>query len=238
LTYAITKADLLLQGEGGEAENMAYGSTLSQDGFRTHQFDFMLSNPPYGKSWKSDLERMGSKDGVNDSRFIISHGGDNEFNLLTRSSDGQLLFLVNKLSKMKESTTLGSRIAEVHNGSALTVRDEAAAPVIKKLHKPGKIDANPLYGRYEVTANGKPHVAEYEPDSELRDTEQVPLLENGGIEAFVRREVLPHVPDAWVDADATKIGYEISFTRYFYKPQPDRCRTRSCRRWAAGSGPP
>lgn len=416
-TYAITKADLLLQGEGGEAENMAYGSTLSQDGFRTHQFDFMLSNPPYGKSWKTDLERMGGKDGINDSRFIISHGGDNEFNLLTRSSDGQLLFLANKLSKMKESTTLGSRIAEVHNGSslftgdagqgesnirrwiiendwleaiialplnmfyntgiatyiwvlsnrkpahrrgkvqlidatawsqplrknlgkkncelsgddirrvvdtfldfgtceqskifpneafgywkitverplrlrvdlgkdsltrfraacaeskelalatlleevaagmgagphmdynafsaavedaadkkdikltpkrwkliesALTARDEAATPVIKKLHKPGKFDANPLYGCYEVTANGKPHIAEYEPDSELRDTEQVPLLEEGGIEAFVRREVLPHVPDAWVDADATKIGYEISFTRYFYKPQPLR----------------
>ena len=63
---------------------------------------------------------------------------------------------------------------------------------------------------------------EYQPDSELRDTEQVPLLEEGGIEAFFRREVLPHVPDAWIDASATKIGYEISFTRYFYKPQPLR----------------
>lgn len=83
-TYAITKADLLLQGEGGEAENMVYGSTLSQDGFRTHQFDFMLSNPPYGKSWKTDLERMGGKDGINDSRFVISHGGDPEYSLLTR----------------------------------------------------------------------------------------------------------------------------------------------------------
>ena len=60
---------------------------------------------------------------------------------------------------------------------------------------------------------------EYEPDSELRDTEQVPLLEAGGIEAFFRREVLPYVPDAWIDEEATKIGYEISFTRYFYKPQ-------------------
>ncbi|NCC37430.1 MAG: SAM-dependent DNA methyltransferase, partial [Chloroflexia bacterium] len=63
---------------------------------------------------------------------------------------------------------------------------------------------------------------EYEPDSELRDTEQVPLLEPDGVAAFVRREVLPYVPDAWVDQDATKIGYEISFTRYFYKPQPLR----------------
>jgi type I restriction enzyme M protein len=122
-TYAITKADLLLQGEGGEAENMAYGSTLSQDGFRTQQFDFMLSNPPYGKSWKTDLERMGGKDGITDSRFIITHDGDAEFSLLPRSSDGQLLFLANKLSKMKQDTPLGSRIAEVHNGSSLFTGD-------------------------------------------------------------------------------------------------------------------
>ena len=122
-TYAITKADLLLQGEGGEAENMAYGSTLSQDGFRSHRFDFMLSNPPYGKSWKTDLERMGGKDGINDSRFLITHDGDAEFSLLPRSSDGQLLFLANKLSKMKEGTPLGSRIAEVHNGSSLFTGD-------------------------------------------------------------------------------------------------------------------
>ena len=69
---------------------------------------------------------------------------------------------------------------------------------------------------------GEPCVVEYEPDSELRDTEQVPLLEEGGIEAFIRREVLPYTPDAWVKADATKIGYEVSFTRHFYKPQPLR----------------
>lgn len=416
-TYAITKADLLLQGEGGEAENMAYGSTLSQDGFRAQQFDFMLSNPPYGKSWKTDLERMGGKDGIKDARFLISHAGEAEFSLLPRSSDGQLLFLANKLAKMKEDTPLGSRIAEVHNGSslftgdagqgesnirrwilendwleaivalplnmfyntgiatyiwvltnrkpahrkgkvqlidatgwsqslrknlgkkncelgepdiervmqaflnleeseqskifpneafgywkivverplrlcvecskerlahfhaacaeakdlplaqlldqvaaeigvgphrdfnlfteqveaiadkakeklsarrwkliqtALAVKDETAAPVIKKLHKPGKAEADPMHGRYAVTVKGKSCVAEYEPDSDLRDTEQVPLLEEGGIEAFVKREVLPHVPDAWVAEDATKIGYEISFTRYFYKPQPLR----------------
>ena len=60
------------------------------------------------------------------------------------------------------------------------------------------------------------------PDSELRDTEQVPLLEEGGIEAFIRREVLPYAPDAWVAKDSTKTGYEISFNRYFYKPQPLR----------------
>jgi type I restriction enzyme M protein len=365
----------------------------------------------------TDLERMGGKDGIKDQRFVITHGGDSEFSLLPRSSDGQLLFLVNKLSKMKAYTPLGSRIAEVHNGSslftgdagqgesnirrwilendwleaiialplnmfyntgiatyiwvltnrkpkhrrgkvqlidatawsqplrknlgkkncelsgtdmrrvldtfltfepteqskifpneafgywkitverplrlkvelgkehlahfraacaeakelplanllervatttgagphmnfnvfsevletaagkddvkltpkrwkliqsALALKDEAAEPVIKKLLKSGKAVADPLHGLYEVTVHGKPHIAEYEPDSELRDTEQVPLLEEGSIEAFVRREVLPHVPDAWVDDDATKIGYEISFTRYFYKPEPLR----------------
>jgi type I restriction enzyme M protein len=70
--------------------------------------------------------------------------------------------------------------------------------------------------------DGKPCVVEYEPDTDLRDTEQVPLLEPGGIEAFLRREVLPYAPDAWYDPDSLKIGYEISFTRYFYKPQPRR----------------
>ena len=65
-------------------------------------------------------------------------------------------------------------------------------------------------------------VVEYEPDADLRDTEQVPLLEEGGIEAFIRREVLPYTPDAWIKEDATKIGYEVSFTRHFYKPQPLR----------------
>jgi type I restriction enzyme M protein len=130
----------------------------------------------------------------------------------------------------------------------LAVRDENAAPVIKKFHKTGKVEADPLRGRFEyvaptfrsgapvaptlrsahaglkpgATKEGKPCVVEYEPDSDLRDTEQVPLLEPGGIEAFFRREVLPHVPDAWIDEEATKIGYEISFTRYFYKPQPLR----------------
>jgi type I restriction enzyme M protein len=103
--------------------------------------------------------------------------------------------------------------------SDLAEKDEAAAPVIKKVHKPGKAEANPIYGNFEATVSLLPSIVEYQPDSELRDTEQVPLMEAGGIEAFFRREVLPHVPDAWIDASATKIGYEISFTRYFYKPQ-------------------
>jgi type I restriction enzyme M protein len=105
---------------------------------------------------------------------------------------------------------------------AVSWREESAPPVIAKVHKPGKATADPLYGSYVVKINGKLCVVEYEPDSELRDTEQIPLLEPGGIEAFFRREVLPYTTDAWIKADATKIGYEISFTRHFYKPQPLR----------------
>ena len=117
-TYAIAKADLLLKGEGEEAENFAHGSTLSSDAFPAREFDFMLSNPPYGKSWKTDRRRMGGKKDLSDPRFIISHGDDDEFEMITRSSDGQMMFLVNKLAKMKQ-TERGSRIAEVHNGSSL-----------------------------------------------------------------------------------------------------------------------
>ena len=415
-TYAISKADLILKGEGVEADNMQFGSTLSADSFPAHEFDFMLSNPPYGKSWKTDLERMGGKADITDLRFVVEHGGDPDYSLITRSSDGQMMFLANMLSKMKHDTQMGSRIAEVHNGSSLftgdagqgesnirrwiiendwleaivalplnmfyntgiatyiwvlsnrkaahrrgrvqlidatqwsrplrknlgskncelsdediqricdaflafeeteqskifpneafgywkvtverplrltvdlspdhrqrfratcrdakeeplanvidrvaTVlgagphpdfnrfmevvvadasahdvkltakrknllqmtlasREEAAAPVIKKTHKPGT-EPNPLQGLFSATIGGKPAVVEYEPDTDLRDTEQVALLEEGGIEAFLRREVLPYAPDAWYAPDSVKIGYEISFTRHFYKPQPLR----------------
>ena len=360
-TYAITKSDLLIKGEG--ASNMAFGSTLSSDAFTTQEFDFMLSNPPYGKSWKTDLERMGGKKNLMDQRFITTHGDDPEFSMLTRSSDGQLLFLVNMLSKMKRDTPLGSRIAEVHNGSSLFTGDagqgesnirrwiiendwleaiialplnlfyntgiatyiwvltnrkpehrrgkvqlidatkwskplrknlgkkncelsekdinrisdvflafketeeskifpnehfgywkvtmdrplrlegadpqrtykvkelkelrenaetsEAALPIIKKIHKRGTL-SDPMHGLFETIINGKLTVVEYEPDSSLRDTEQIPLLEEGGVEAFIKREVLPYAPDAWIVDNSIKIGYEISFTRYFYKPEPLR----------------
>jgi type I restriction enzyme M protein len=365
-TYAICKADLLLKGEGDAADNIVGGpehSTLANDAFPSREFDFMLSNPPYGKSWKSDLERIGGKDGIKDPRFVIEHAGDPEYSLITRSSDGQMLFLANMLSKMKRGTKLGSRIAEVHNGSSLFTGDagqgesnirrwiiendwleaivalplnmfyntgiatyvwvltnrkpahrqgkvqlidatqwykplrrnlgkkncelsdddiaricdtflkfeetgqsklfpnaafgywkvtverplrlkgidlerayapkeikalketaeraDDAPPVIRKIHKKGTA-ADPLRGLFEATIGGKPAVVEYEPDSDLRDTEQVPLLEEGGIEAFIRREVLPHAPDVWYVPESVKTGYEVSFTRYFYKPQPLR----------------
>lgn len=369
-TYAICKADLLLKGDGQAADNIVGGpehSTLANDAFPAREFDFMLSNPPYGKSWKSDLERMGGKDGLKDPRFRIPHAGDPEFSLITRTSDGQMLFLANMLSKMKhgagQGRGLGSRIAEVHNGSSLFTDDagqgesnirrwilendwleaivalplnmfyntgiatyiwvltnrkpaprkgkvqlidatqwfkplrknlgkkncelsdedihricdtflrleeteqskifpnaafgywkvtverplrlkgiapertytpkeikalketaeraDDAPPVLKKIHKKGTA-ADPLRGLFETTIGGKPAVVEYEPDPDLRDTEQVPLLEEGGIETFLRREVLPHAADAWYLPDSVKTGYEISFTRYFYKPQPLR----------------
>ena len=416
-TYAISKADLILKGEGGEADNMQYGSTLSADAFPAREFDFMLSNPPYGKSWKSDLERMGGKSDITDPRFVVEHGGNPGYALVTRSSDGQMMFLANMLSKMKHGNQMGSRIAEVHNGSslftgdagqgesnirrwiiendwleaivalplnmfyntgiatyvwvlsnrkperrrgrvqlidatqwsqplrknlgskncelseedigricdaflafeeteqskifpneafgywkvtverplrltvdlspdhrqrfraacrdakdeplanvidrvaitlgagphpdfnrfmevagadasahgvkltakrknllqtALASRDEAAAPVVKKTHKPGAVEPDPVCGLIEAAVDGQSTVVEYEPDTDLRDTEQVPLLHEGGIEAFIRREVLPYAPDAWYDAASVKIGYEVSFTRHFYKPQPLR----------------
>ena len=125
-TYAICKADLLLKGEGDAAAHIVGGadkSTLSADQFRASEFDFMISNPPYGKSWKTDLERMGGKQGFDDPRFIVNHAGESEYKLITRSSDGQLMFLVNKLQKMKHHTLQGSRIAIVHNGSALFTGD-------------------------------------------------------------------------------------------------------------------
>ena len=365
-TYAICKADLLLKGEGDAADNIVGGpehSTLANDAFPSREFDFMLSNPPYGKSWKSDQERMGGKKGLKDPRFLIEHAGDPEYSLITRSSDGQMLFLANMLSKMKQGTKLGSRIAQVHNGSSLFTGDagqgesnirrwiiendwleaivalplnlfyntgiatyvwvltnrkpehrrgkvqlidatqwykplrknlgkkncelsaedidrichsfqvfeqteqskifpnaafgywkvtverplrlagidpecaytakeikalkdsaerrEDAPPLIKKIHKRGTAP-DPLRGLFQTTVAGKPAVVEYEPDTELRDTEQVPLLEDGGIEAFIQREVLPHAPDAWYVPGSVKTGYEVSFTRYFYKPKPLR----------------
>jgi type I restriction enzyme M protein len=124
-TYAICKADMILKGEGANADYIVGGaewSTLAHDAFPAHEFDFMLSNPPYGKSWKKDLEAMGGKDGMRDPRFKTMHN-DEELSLITRSSDGQLLFLANMASKMNHKTPLGSRIAEVHNGSSLFTGD-------------------------------------------------------------------------------------------------------------------
>jgi type I restriction enzyme M protein len=124
--------------------------------------------------------------------------------------------------------------------NAVSWRVEGAPEVIKKIHKPGKGNnafipaADPLRGLFETEIDGTTCIVEYEPDPELRDYEQISFLEapasgqleglptekttKQGIETFIRREVLPYTPDAWIVEGDTKIGYEISFTRHFYKP--------------------
>ena len=83
----------------------------------------MLSNPPYGKCWKTDQDRMGGSKNIRDPRFLVEHAGDPDYSLVTRSSDGQMMFLANLIAKMKHNTELGSRIAEIHNGSSLFTGD-------------------------------------------------------------------------------------------------------------------
>lgn len=119
-TYAIAKSDILIQGKGKDSENIVYGSTLSMDGHSGKTFNFMLSNPPYGKTWKNDEDRLGGKGEILDPRFVINFAGNPEFKMLPKISDGQLLFLLNNISKMKPS---GSRIVEVHNGSSIFTGD-------------------------------------------------------------------------------------------------------------------
>lgn len=310
-TYAITKADLLIKGDGDQVENIKYGSTLSNDGLPTKEFDFMLSNPPYGKAWKTDAEKLGGKGDITDSRFVISFKDEPEYKMIPRISDGQMLFLANNIAKMKHNTKLGSRIAEVHNGSLLFTGDagggesnfrryiiesdflEAIIALPENMfyntgiatfiwvltnrkedRRKGKvqlIDATSLksslrknlgnknceltedirhqitqlllnfeeneytkifdneeFGYYKITVNrpqsdedgnlikdnkGKPKA-----DKSLTDTEQIPLNFEGGIEKFFKDEVLSFAPDAWIDHSKTQIGYEISFTKHFYKP--------------------
>ncbi|MDO6856409.1 class I SAM-dependent DNA methyltransferase [Mesomycoplasma ovipneumoniae] len=127
-TYAIAKADLLIKGGDTESNNVHYGSTLSDDRTSGQHFDFMLSNPPYGKTWKTDLAILGSgndkdpKKNIIDRRFVRNYKEQDDFRMIPDVSDGQLLFLLNNISKMKE-TEMGSRIVEVHNGSALFTGD-------------------------------------------------------------------------------------------------------------------
>ena len=116
------------------------------------------------------------------------------------------------------------KAAEIKALKETGTRSEDAPPVLRKIHKRGT-QADPLRGLCAATIDGRSAVVEYEPDTDLRDTEQIPLQEEGGIEAFLRREVLPYAADAWYRPDNVKVGYEISFTRYFYKPKPMRTLT-------------
>lgn len=368
-TYAICKADMLLKGEGEQAEHISYGSTLSMDGNASRQFDFMLSNPPYGKSWKTDAEKMGGKKEILDSRFNAYLEGGEQLSMIPRVSDGQLLFLLNNVAKMKKDSPLGSRIAEVHNGSSIFTGDAGSGesnarryliendlveaiiaipenmfyntglgtfiwvltnkkedrrkgkiqlidatamksalrknmgkknceftPEIRKeivriflameeskvsmilnnedfaywtvtVERPLRLRVCPdreiptatfkkvdehasvvaaiakaaetsVLDSWDVFAKAtklksatlkkiRPFITEKDPtaqpvegeaDADLRDTENIPFNYEGGISAFIQNEVLPYAPDAWVDEKKTLIGYEISFTKYFYKP--------------------
>ena len=121
-TYAIACADMLLKGEGTQVNNIFFGSTISNDGFQKDEFDFMLSNPPFGTPWKAELKAWGDikKDEITDPRFIIDYDGNPEYSLIPDIGDPQMLFLANNVSKMKQKTTLGSRMIEVHNSSSLS----------------------------------------------------------------------------------------------------------------------
>src|SRR5690554_6454130 len=126
-TYAICKSDMMIK--GNNPENIRVGSTLSTDEFAGKTFDFMLSNPPYGKSWSSEQKYIKDGKDVIDPRFQIQlkdyWGEWEDVDAIPRSSDGQLLFLMEMVSKMKALTqsASGSRIASVHNGSSLFTGD-------------------------------------------------------------------------------------------------------------------
>lgn len=126
-TYAICKSDMMIK--GNNPENIRVGSTLSTDEFSGNTFDFMLSNPPYGKSWSTDLKYIKDGKDIIDPRFVVTlkdyWDSEEEEAATPRSSDGQLLFLMEMVNKMKplHQSPLGSRIASVHNGSSLFTGD-------------------------------------------------------------------------------------------------------------------
>lgn len=401
-TFATCKADLMLSEQiehfdythNGETRNrIAFGSTISQDGHKDKLFDFCISNPPFGTPWKRDLENWGLKENqkkdIVDKRFKPTVN-DVMWDFVPGIGDPQMLFLANNISRMKESTELGTRIVEVHNGSSLftgsagggesnlrryIIENDLLEAIVampensfyntgigtfiwivtnrKEVRRRGKvqlIDAtkisrplrknlgnknceveidqryeilklltefdqpensevskvfpNEEFGYWQITVERPlrlryenltftddnaakvknkddrellctiakvyhkvfgekavtdleffttlkknkikvsktkqklvrstfgivdPNMPEahivafdsdspFEPDTNLRDSEQVPLLYPGGIESFMKKEVLPYNPDAWVDCEKTVIGYELSFTKYFYHP--------------------
>ena len=312
-SYAICKADMLIKGQ--DIANIIFGNTLSNDGLPGKQFDYMLSNPPFGVEWKKiekEIRKEAEQQGFN-GRFGPG---------LPRVSDGSLLFLLHLISKMRPAVDGGSRFGIVLNGSPLftggagsgeseirryVLENDLVEAIIglptdmfyntgistyiwivsnrKPARRKGKvqlIDASGfwqkmrkglgskrkelspehieeitrLFGNFKkYTRNGVPISRIYQntdfgyhtitverperdakgkvvlatkgkgkgqpvPDANLRDTENVPLCEK--IEAYFEREVLPHAPDAWIDHEKTKVGYEIPFNRHFYVFQPPR----------------
>jgi type I restriction enzyme M protein len=297
-TYAIAKSDVLIMGEN--ADNIRQGNSLSEDKFKGYRFNYMLSNPPFGVSWKNIMDFIEKEASDPNGRFSAG---------TPRSSDGALLFLQHMIAKMDPS---GSRIAIVFNGSPLFTGDAGSGEsnirkwiiendwleavvalptelfyntgiatyfwiVTNKKSKKRKgkvqlINAVDFYQKMKKSLGNKRNLitdeqidkitdlftsfkaGEYvrifdnadfgytkvtverpllkngksvkdkqggiQSDPQLRDSESIPLKED--IEEYFKREVLPHVPDAWMDRDKDKVGYEISFTKYFYKYTPLR----------------
>ena len=302
-TFAICKADMLIK--GNNADFIKDGNTLSDDQFAGQTFDYILSNPPFGREWKNEKAAVEKEAKLG---FAGRFGPG-----LPAASDGQMLFLLTAISKMKEPKDGGSRIAIIHNGSPLFTGDAGSGPSdIRKYilendlleaiialpndifyntgiatyiwllsnkkagtRRAGKVQLINASGLYEkrrkalgnkrndipesaiaeitrlygdfvesdiskifdtadfgytkitverplrdengqlILKKGKP-----QPDADLRDTENVPLKED--IQAYFQREVLPFAPDAWMDEKKARVGYEIPFTRYFYKYEAPR----------------
>lgn len=302
-TFAICKADMLIK--GNNADFIKDGNTLSDDQFEGQTFDYIISNPPFGREWKNEKTKVEQEA----KRGFAGRFGPG----LPAVGDGQMLFLLTAISKMKDIKDGGSRIAIIHNGSPLFTGDAGSGPseirkyilendlleaIIalpndifyntgiatyiwvlsnkkKGTEREGKvqlINANGLFEKRrkalgnkrndipetaieEITriygdfreseiskifhtedfgytkivverplrdADGNPVLKKGKPqaDSALRDTENVPLTED--IDEYFAREVLPFAPDAWIDRAKSKIGYEIPFTRYFYKYEAPR----------------
>ena len=302
-TFAICKADMLIKGDN--AEFIKDGNTLTDDQFADQKFDYVLSNPPFGREWKNEKAKVTAE---------AKRGFAGRFGVgLPAASDGQMLFLLTAISKMKEPKEGGSRIAIIHNGSPLFTGDAGSGPSDIRKHilendlleaivalpndifyntgiatyiwvlsnkkagtkRAGKvqlIDANGLfekrrkalgnkrndipqsaiaeitqiYGDFKTNAISKIFdnedfgytkitverplrdakgelvlkAGKKQADTSLRDTESVPLKED--IKEYFKREVLPFAPDAWIDKNKSKVGYEIPFTRYFYKYEVPR----------------
>ena len=302
-TFAICKADMLIK--GNNADFIKDGNTLSDDQFEGQTFDYIISNPPFGREWKNEKAKV-QKEAKKGFAGRFGYG-------LPAVSDGQMLFLMTAIAKMKDADKGGSRIAIIHNGSPLFTGDAGSGPSDIRKHilendlleavialpndifyntgiatyiwvlsnkkagtkREGKvqlINANELYEKRRKTLGNKRNdisesaIAEItrlygdfvesdismifdkedfgftkitverplldekgnpilkkgkkQADSSLRDTENVPLKED--IEEYFKREVLPFAPDAWIDKKKSKVGYEIPFTRYFYRYEAPR----------------
>lgn len=296
-TYAVCKADMLIK--GANADYIKNGSTLSNDQLRSEKFDYIISNPPFGREWKVDAKVVKEEAGLGfGGRFGIG---------LPSINDGQMLFLELALSKMKSIEDGGSRLAIIHNGSPLFTGDAGSGPseirkyiiendlleaiialpndifyntgittylwIISNKKPPyrkgkiqlinanqkyekrrkslgnkrndipkkfideitklygdfiendiSKIFTNDEFGYHKITIESpqldeqqspiKDKKGDLKPDVSLRDTEKVSLKEN--IDEYFNKEIKPFSPLSWIDHSKTKIGYEISFSKYFY----------------------